>query len=143
MAEFGSCGHLRAVHNPKSMKSMINKLCAEIKTIKDIDAIAFRGVSGAAVAYPIMYKTGIPVVNIRKEDSHGRSIEGPDRDIKKYIIVDDLIDSGATIHVIVTTMHDRGIHPTNCKGILLYSSFSTQEPFVYDPTNTTIPIYIL
>ena len=69
------------------------------KTVK-FDAIAFCGSSGAAFAFPLAVSHKIPLIYVRKtgEQSHGNPVEcnGEGR-IKKYLIVDDFIASGATV----------------------------------------------
>jgi len=65
----------------------------------EFDAIVIRGMSGALFAHYVFDKTGKPIVVVRKgESSHGRDVEIPyPSNIKKYIILDDLVASGNTI----------------------------------------------
>ena len=45
--------------------------------------LPFVGNSGAGIAYPVSYKTGIPLICVRKgESSHGERVESADIDIK-------------------------------------------------------------
>lgn len=70
----------------------------------NIDAIAFTGSSGAAIAFPLALKYKLPLIYIRKpkEKSHGNMLEcNVTSRIKRYIIVDDFTESGNTIRRIV------------------------------------------
>lgn len=79
----------------------VKKLRA-IKRKHPFDAIAFRGSSGAALAFPLSYFLKVPLIHVRKEKSHyGRgTIEGTISS-KRFVIVDDFIDMGTTIETIV------------------------------------------
>lgn len=117
-----SCSsYLASIYNPKKLKWVIGRLARHIRAVHKagpIDAIACRGSSGMAVAFPLSAMLGIPVVNIRKEkeDSHGKPVEGPDGVIvKRYVIVDDLIASGGTVRAIMD-----GLWSAKCAAIFLY-----------------------
>lgn len=112
--------------NPDRYRSTIDATRAELQHLmnpgKLIDAIAFRGSSGCAMGYPLAYLTGISPLYIRKpqEICHGsETAEGPGKDIRRYVIVDDFISSGATVRAIL-----RALHPAKCAAILLYGSNS-------------------
>lgn len=86
------------------------------------DAIAFTGTSGAALAYPLSYKLGIPLICIRKSvaDNHsGMRLEGC-VSAKRYIIVDDCIESGSTVRKIQKFVK-KELEKAQLIGILLYS----------------------
>ena len=61
-------------------------------------ALAFSGMSGAAIAFPLALRLNKKLMCVRKKDnSHYKgSFEG-DLDSKKYVIVDDCIETGKTI----------------------------------------------
>lgn len=94
--------------------------------------IVCMGSSGQAVAWPVSYKLGIPVCVVRKrgENSHAGRITG-DGVMGTYIVVDDLIESGATITRVFGTIREavedtnmgRGESFTvpNCAAIFLYN----------------------
>ena len=67
----------------------------------EFDFIAVRGNSGSMLACYAAEKSGKPIILLRKgESSHGSQVEMPvgmEEDKYRYIIVDDLIWSGATI----------------------------------------------
>lgn len=146
---FGSSKHLRKVHNPTSSREVVDALCDGICRLQNqmpIDAVAFRGVSGAAVGYPIQYQMGIPVVNVRKssDDSHTmRDVESCEvHRIASYIIVDDLIDSGDTMREIMGALSKRGVPLAACKAILLYADEGDPDDLFYT-FGLEIPVYHL
>jgi orotate phosphoribosyltransferase-like protein len=81
------------------------------KTLKDtrkvleklqFDAIAFRGMSGAMLAPTLALRMNKTLLMVRKgtENSHStRPVEG-DKAARRYVIVDDLVDSGCTVRAI-------------------------------------------
>lgn len=71
------------------------------------DFVAVTGKSGMAVAFAALAMgADFPLVTIRKgESSHGQKIEGI-ADGSRYVVVDDLIDSGATLDRIHKELHD-------------------------------------
>lgn len=126
-AAFWSAGYLRAAHS--RMKPFIDAIAEEAREycIKHrVEAIAFSGMSGAAAAYPVCYLTGLAPLNIRKDSDSTHSstnVEGPDnRTVTRYIILDDLIDSGRTMRHIITKLDGKGLPPSACAGILLWHS---------------------
>ena len=91
-----------------------------LRKIHPFDAIAFRGSSGAALAFPLSYLLKIPLIHVRKGASHyaGGTIEGTISS-KRYIIIDDLIDRGTTVKKIISEIKKNiGAKPV---AICLYS----------------------
>lgn len=85
----------------KLIPAAVKKLRA-LKREHHFDAIAFRGSSGAALAFPLSYFLKVPLIHVRKGNSHygSGSIEGTISS-KKFVIIDDFIDSGATVRKII------------------------------------------
>jgi adenine/guanine phosphoribosyltransferase-like PRPP-binding protein len=84
------------------------------------DAIAFRGNSGAAIAYPLSFKLQIPLICVRKGPSHSPfKVEGCSN-AKTYVIVDDFIESGNTIKRIRKAINTDYRSEPKLVGILLY-----------------------
>ena len=117
--------------SPLKYRKLIDRIAdqmADLKKKKRFSAIAFRGESGAALAYPLSAKLNIPIVCIRKARSHGFRVEGSHRDIRKYVIIDDFMETGNTIRAILKSIDheeewrrredDKGI---KCVGIVLYA----------------------
>lgn len=64
------------------------------------DAIVVQGKSGMSAAFATQMLIDFPLVVVRKrgEDSHGSKIEGtPNVNFGRYLILDDFIDTGATV----------------------------------------------
>jgi adenine/guanine phosphoribosyltransferase-like PRPP-binding protein len=108
---------------------------AAIQALKKVDkktpfdAIAFRGVSGAALAFPLSLALKKPLICIRKGSSHyGRKFEGC-ISAKTYIIVDDFIETGQTIEAIIKEISK--IKPNAVPvGIFLYDPTSGKRQCV-------------
>jgi len=103
-----------------------------LKTLENIeyDAIAFSGMSGALMASIIADRTGKGLIMVRKkrDDSHSSFfVESTayKKDTVKYVIIDDLISSGDTIHRIMEYVSDYSINSEMskmlCVGVVLYS----------------------
>jgi adenine/guanine phosphoribosyltransferase-like PRPP-binding protein len=136
MRTTGHSGYLRRVFNPEDLKAMVERVNDKLLELQDkgasIDAIAFRGQSGAGMAYPLSAIHGWRLICVRKPsvDSHGRYIEAVDGDVFRYVIVDDLIATGQTIHNIVNALSE-----ATCVGIILY------DPGYQGDTWDGIPVY--
>lgn len=94
--------YLNKVYETKKFKATVDKVVKEIRKIHKktkINAIAFTGSSGAALAYPVSYITGIPLLCVRKstKDNHYHNkLEGYVNP-KNYVIIDDIIATGRTV----------------------------------------------
>lgn len=120
--------YMECVYNdPEKYAKLIKKVAKKVRELQEslgFHAIAFRGTSGAAMAYPVSAATGIPLICVRKDDSHhGGMTEGSDNiDVKKYLIIDDFIGLGRTMDAIIKAIDDRrGRKVVKCVGILLYN----------------------
>lgn len=99
------------------------------------DAIAFRGMSGAAVGFPLGMLLDCPMLMVRKQDgSHSRrKVEGAvSREIKRYAIIDDFCDTGKTLNQIVMRVTEafkaRLWRPPVCAGAVFYhAGIRTEE----------------
>lgn len=100
---------------PKAVKKL-----RAIKRLYPFDAIAFRGSSGAALAFPLSFLMKMPLIHVRKGSSHySGTIEGTISS-KRYIIIDDFIDRGTTIKKIISEIKKEiGAKPV---AICLYSA---------------------
>ena len=120
--------YLDSVYNIKLYSKNVKKICKYLKPFylsKKFEAIAFTGTSGAALAYPISAELKIPLICVRKSDKNhsGLQIEGC-TSVAKYIIIDDFIDTGATINRIINKI--KKIMPNSkCIAVVLYDSEST------------------
>lgn len=147
--------HIRMLMHPDSLKQAIDRSTAKVRQIAlltRVDAIAVRGISGAAVGFAVASNVGLPVILVRKEvdDSHSRaakdgglvestgSLEVENNTIR-YVIVDDFIENGGTITNIVNSIKNAFADRTEidmqtgaettittfteCVGVVLYSDW--------------------
>lgn len=132
--------YLSPVYHPDKYALLIATLAKAIRGSKvKYDAIAFMGTSGAAAAYPLGLRLRKPLMCVRKEGAHCRlRVEGL-YNASAYIIVDDLISSGATIHKIqseIESVHDIYQVKPKCVHIFLYADLSAR----FRPVFEGIPI---
>ncbi len=123
--------YLRKVYDHETLMELADRCITktvEIMLLHPFEAIAFSGTSGAAMAYILSYRLGIPLICVRKkgDDGHHTRTFGGVRglleghiDAATYLIVDDWISSGATVKRIAETIRQRSPN-ARCVGILLY-----------------------
>ena len=114
--------------DPNEYRTLVETVIAKVLELQktlNFHAIAFRGSSGAAMAYPVSVATGIPLICVRKPSDmgHGCPVEGSyEIDVKKYIIIDDFISSGDTMNAIIEAIEmKRGDYLIECVGIIMYN----------------------
>ena len=144
--------------SPLKYRRLIDKIADRMIALKkknSFGGIAFRGQSGAAMAYPLSAQLNIPLICVRKkgENSHGFSVEGSLRNIKRYVIIDDFIEGGNTIIAIINAIEkeeqwrskSQKEQLTKCVGIILYSTTQpgefNREFFVIKNKDLKIPVY--
>lgn len=98
--------------------------CNDIIEMLDVDVIAVTGKSGMSVAFAAQMIKPFPLMVIRKEtdQSHGSMIEGPGGlVVKRYVILDDFVDSGATIKRVLTQISNaHGGDEAKCVAVAQY-----------------------
>jgi adenine/guanine phosphoribosyltransferase-like PRPP-binding protein len=108
----------------------------KLKKQLKFDAIAFCGSSGSAAAFSLAMKHKIPLIYVRKknEKSHSYSqveCNAINLQIKKYLIVDDFVDSGATLDYIVSTIRKfskkNNAYPAEQVGVLCYDPYQDRD----------------
>jgi adenine/guanine phosphoribosyltransferase-like PRPP-binding protein len=113
----------------KAFLKLVPEVVKHVKRFRKkhpFDAIAFRGSSGAALAFPLSFFLKIPLIHVRKDDKnhYGRSIEGTISS-KRYLIVDDTIYTGFTIDTILETIENEyqaaGVRAPRPVGICLFA----------------------
>jgi adenine/guanine phosphoribosyltransferase-like PRPP-binding protein len=123
-----TCSHwFKVVFDNNKLRTMVRKLSPEvIKFQKELEfeAIAFSGISGALVAPIISYETGIPIIMVRKKDdyksSHDPYLVSGCLSCEKYVILDDLVNTGKTVLRIKDIIWENSTVP-KLVGIILYS----------------------
>lgn len=114
----------KTIHDPCLLTDAADKIDAAIRQIvPDAGAIVITGYSGAIVGAVVSALSNLPIIVIRKIDEkrHSQySVQGMDFN-GKYVIVDDLIDSGESIKRMISGMNNCGYSPEKCGGIFLYS----------------------
>lgn len=107
---FVQSSYLRCVYEkeayPQVVKAVVRELDA-LKARKTIDTIAFRGSSGAALAYPSAFFLGLSLLHVRKEDgSHSpNKLEGLVGG-EGIVILDDFVVNGDTLKTICSKLED-------------------------------------
>lgn len=101
----------------------VSKALLKLQKKLKFQAIVFTGTSGAGIAYPVSYLTGLKIVCVRKKNdsSHGYKLEGKVK-ASRYIILDDFISCGDTVSYILKTIDEYSSYTdeAKCVGIALY-----------------------
>ena len=127
MREDISSGYLFEVLDPIKAARIINKIVTQVrnlkKKVKKIDAIVVTGVSGLLVGPTVSLRTKIPIIVVRKkETTHSYlEVEGV-QNIKNYIIIDDIVETGKTVETIYKKIleHSKNYNKPNLVGIITY-----------------------
>jgi orotate phosphoribosyltransferase-like protein len=81
----------------RSYAQWVADVVARLQSEHDLDFVAVSGLSGISVAFAAKMLHDFPVVVVRKgESTHGSQVEGNAR-MGRYVVLDDLIDTGATV----------------------------------------------
>lgn len=139
--------YLNSIYEIKDFTKKINYIVKELKVIRrknPFDAIAIRGVSGMAVGFPISLLLKIPLINVRKPGlSHYLDeVEGTISS-KRYLIIDDFIESGNTINHIRKVIRSNLGTKTKAVGIFLYAANREDIQDDRDGVYRKLPIYTL
>lgn len=96
----GYSGH---EHRPGYFRSIVHRVADALPDVMhqyEADAVVVTGKSGISVAFAALMLIDFPLVIVRKpgENSHGFRVEGPEGAVlRRYIILDDFVSSGATV----------------------------------------------
>jgi adenine/guanine phosphoribosyltransferase-like PRPP-binding protein len=151
--------YLQRVYSKKLFAKTIKKTITLVKQLQKqhkFTAIAFSGSSGAALAFPVAYATGLSLIHARKRDSShwvednsrckGGIVEGT-LGAKKYIIIDDFISSGTTVDRILRDVNAaykyRGFaYVPKCVAIVVYSTGSGRSTFQGVPVKCSATVKV-
>lgn len=127
--------YLNRIYYPDRFEKTIKrsvKLLRQFKKTHPFDAIAFSGQSGSAMAYVLGYRFRLPLICVRKKNSNSHflgTVEGC-YSSKRYLIVDDFIETGNTVKYIIDSISKTlGAKPV---GLFLYSTHSDAKRFNHD-----------
>lgn len=147
--------HLRKPFDPKQLRRIAGEM-EQRRLSLGADVVVVRGLSGTLVAsaMSVLFETPIAVVRKPNEKSHGYDIEAVDyKQVGEYdeqpvsyhnwIIIDDLIASGATVSAILEAVKSQGEKFTgSCKGILLYNNdYAECDIHVARYDHTRLPVW--
>lgn len=99
----------------------------------DFDTIVCSGVSGIVFALPLAKKMGRKIAIVRKDGDGTHSTYKVESDcfadeVGKYLIVDDLVDSGATLDRIIKAMKERSKSKAKHVATYLYAYGELRKP---------------
>lgn len=141
--------YIRPAYDIKKRRAILKMLRAMIKKSGiEFDTVVCRGISGCLVVPTLADSLRKPFLLIRKEGDGNHSgllFEGH-AEVQKFIIVDDLIDTGNTIRAILSAMKegnskDTGMPHAKCVGIFLYNCGCPRDSFETDLNKPGIPVY--
>lgn len=128
--------YLQHVFDPALFQRSVDKTLAAAERLQKCygyDTIVFSGMSGAAMAFMLSHWMNVPLLCVRKkgDSSHyvsstRRYLEGNAQDVRKYLIIDDFISSGATVQYMIDTIKEAN-YSAECVGMLMYASYSDRQ----------------
>lgn len=135
---FTDGGYSHRQYNPEALRSTAQRIAAVLPKLMEYtgaEAVAVTGKSGLSLAFATMMLVDFPLIVVRKrgENTHGSSIEGtPGKSITKYLILDDFIASGNTVHTIVDDLARYGLMGSDglkgdCVGVLQYDTSDSRS----------------
>lgn len=139
---------------PNEYGQLVDRIADQLEALRkkqSFTGMVFRGQSGAALAYPLSARLRIPIICVRKKDekTHGFNVEGPQANVRRYIIIDDFIETGETIKALIDAIDDENKwnkpskhNQARCSGIVLYDEKYhnwSQKFFIYKKNK--IPIH--
>ena len=116
------------------------KAIKELMAETSADCVVVHGNSGVSCGFAALMYENFPLILLRKDNdnSHGSPMEGPrGHDVLRYLILDDFIDTGATMErikaKIVTLAEQSGGGPLTpeCVGIVLYGHHHRGDSFSF------------
>lgn len=113
--------YLKPLLISSSLKGVIEKTASFLLPFAHLyDTIVFRGMSGALVAPGVAIQLNKNLIFVRKEKNHHSTqlVEGY-FDVRRYIIVDDFVDTGRTVAKIIQKLKIFQ-EKARCVGLYLY-----------------------
>lgn len=143
--------YIRPAYDIKKRRAILKMLRAMIKKSGiEFDTVVCRGISGCLIVPTLADSLRKPFLLVRKkgDGNHSGFLFEGHAGVQKFIIVDDLIDTGSTIRAILSAMKDgnskdTGMPHAQCVGIYLYNSSCPRDSFETDLNKPGIPVYSL
>jgi adenine/guanine phosphoribosyltransferase-like PRPP-binding protein len=94
----------------------------------EFDAIACRGVSGLLIAPIVAMRLNKALIVVRKStsDSHSCYLVEGDHGAKRYLILDDFIDSGDTVRATIERIYEANSE-ARCAGFIAYKRLAFKK----------------
>jgi orotate phosphoribosyltransferase-like protein len=143
--EIVASSHMRPLLEEGEREAYISAALKVLEKYHDkYDTMAFQGMSGAVIAPILARKLGKQLLLVRKssDDTHSRlHLEG-NHSCKKYIIVDDFIDTGATVERIQKKVYSE-LPKATCIGVLEVERLKGKPPIDKENVKTALTTYFL
>lgn len=113
---------LHPILRPGGLKAEVDMAVEILNQCPDFDAIAFTGLSGAVLASAVALRLNKLMYCVRKPGENRHSdyeVEGPLGSLR-YVIIDDLIQTGGTIRRIIAQVRHHSNGEAELVGIWLY-----------------------
>jgi hypothetical protein len=157
VAGYVSPNHTSQIFNAWEFQTLVDKIAERMVLLHNkhpFDAIAGSGNSGQPLLGALSYKTGIPIISVRKskDSNHDSSLANGYLNARTYLIIDDLIDTGTTIKRIISSIRteqqtQRTYGTVKCVGvpvaILLYTGGTGCGNSYFVAGDQKIPTYEL
>lgn len=116
--------YLNNLFDANSRKCIINRSVSKINKLGlDFDTVVFTGNSGALIVPEIAIALNKPFTLVRKEtNSHSCFIVEGFVKFKKYLIIDDFVESGNTARRIIDEINTKLLPGKKCIGVFTYNS---------------------
>lgn len=120
---FAAPSYYERAFNPAESQEIVAWAVKHIRE-HQIQAIAGRGLSGLVIAGAIGFAANVPVFAVRQDGEHAhtdRLVSGvaPEGPVERWAFVDDLIESGKTLHRTRTQVHAAGLTTTAVPSLVL------------------------
>jgi adenine/guanine phosphoribosyltransferase-like PRPP-binding protein len=131
--------YMGRVFDPEELSKTV-KLCKKALRKVEFDSFVFRGTSGLVVGAPLALTCKKPLGVVHKPGGHSKKGYKGLRKPGRYVIVDDFIESGATMRKILKdpVLKERG---GKCVAILLY--WDNSDKYHGDLQFNGIPLIIV